>query len=104
MKLIRQIISFIVKWLWTNPTSIKKERLKAIDVYKGYICVNYKGQLINLKKTELPMWEAMARSDKRAMALKFKTQQEKGYIRFEKIDGQDICIKNHEEPKGMRKK
>lgn len=92
MKLIRQFISFIVKWLWKKPT--EKERLKATDVCNEYQCVEYKGQLINLKKTELPMWEAMARSDKRAMALKFKKQQEKGYIKFIKINGQDVCVKN----------
>lgn len=92
MKYVRQLFLFIKKWLWTIPTS--KNKLKATDVLSEYVCIDYKGQLINLRKVEIPLWNGLSRKEKRAMSLKTKIQVQKGMIRFEKINGKMTCIKN----------
>jgi hypothetical protein len=94
--MIKQIIKFLkwVKYLfWTKPTA-KPEPPKATDVIQNWIIVDYHGQKINLHKNELKLWEGLSRADKRAMALRFKTMEKKGEIRFEVINGKEICIRN----------
>lgn len=91
-QIIRQLLDFLVRIFWTRPTD-KPEPFKATEVIHLYTCVQYKGQWINLRKTELKAFDAMARSDKRAMALRFKQQVKKGHLKFVEIDGQMTCIK-----------
>lgn len=94
MKAIRAFLKFLKRWFWDKPTDPKQDKLKLLDVEDKYICLDYKGQLINLKKTELDAWNALARSDKRAMAMRFRTMVRQGKIRFEEVNGKIICIKN----------
>jgi len=92
-QIIRQIIQWLTKWFWNKPTA-RPDPFTAKEVLHLYTCVQYKGQWINLRKTELKAFDAMARSDKRAMALRFKQQVKKGHLKFVEIDGQMTCIKN----------
>ena len=92
MKLVRQLLAFIIKWFWNKPTD-KAPPLKATDVINQYTCIKYKNQWINLKKHEVAMFNAMSRIDKRAMADKFKIQQKKGNIEFKEINGQMTFVK-----------
>ena len=90
---IRQLLSWIKKIFWTRPTD-KPEPFKATEVIHIYTCIKYNDQWIHLKKTEVEAFHAMARSDKRAMAMKFKQQVKKGHIKFVEINGEMCCIKN----------
>ena len=92
-QIIRQLLAFLKRLFWTTPTE-KPEPFTAKEVIHLYTCINYKGQWINLRKTEVQAFEAMARSDKRAMAMRFKKQVEKGHLKFMEIDGVMTCIKN----------
>jgi len=58
------------------------------------VVIEYNGQKINLRKTELLMFHKMSRNNKRAMANRFKTLEKKGQIRFEEINGKITAIKN----------
>jgi hypothetical protein len=91
-QIIRQLLAFLKNLFWTQPTA-KPEPFKATEVIHLYDCIKYKGQWINLKKEEIPLFEAMARSDKRAMAMRFKKQVEKGHLQFIEIDGKMTCVK-----------
>ena len=95
--MIRRIVSAIIKWIkfyfWTKPVS-KPEPLKATEVIEHWTIIDYHGQKINLHKHEVPMWNALSRKDKRAMAQRFEVMEKKGLIRFETINGKTICIKN----------
>lgn len=91
---VRQLSAFLKKWLWAKPTA-RPEPFKATEVQHLYTCIKYNDQWINLKKTEVAAFHAMARSDKRAMALKFKHQVKKGHLKFIEINGQITCIKTH---------
>lgn len=93
MKTIQRIIDFLKYWFWKRPVS-EPEPLRATEVSHNYTVITYSGQQINLLKTEVPAFYAMSRKDKRAMALRFKTMQKKGSIRFEEINGKVIAIKN----------
>jgi hypothetical protein len=97
MKIIRQLLSFLFKWFWTKPTS-KPPPLKATDVINQYICIDYKGQWVNLRKVELPLWNRLSRFDKRAMALRFKVMERKKILKFVEIKGKMTAIfeKNYE--------
>lgn len=92
-KTVRHILAFLKKWFWTEPTS-KDKPLKATDVIGKYICFKYKGQWINLRKSELTAFNRMGRKDKRAMGLRFKSMQKKGQIMFREINGKMVCLKN----------
>lgn len=92
-QIIRQVLAFLKNIFWTKPTD-KPEPFKATEVLHLYTCIKYKDQWINLKKTEVDAFNAMARSDKRAMAMRFKQMVKKGYIKFVEIDGEMTCIKN----------
>ena len=93
MKLIRQILDFLKNLFWTQPTD-KPEPFKATEVIHLYTCIKYKGQWVNLRKNEVQAFEALARSDKRAMAMRFKKQVEKGHLKFVEINGVMTCVKN----------
>jgi hypothetical protein len=92
---IKSAIQRFLKWVrylfWTKPAV---EPLKAIDDVQNWIVINYNGQNINLRISEVEMWNNLSRFDRRAMARKSKMQEKKGIIRFEKIEGKLICIKN----------
>ncbi len=92
-KIIRQIISFLIGIFWTRPTD-EPEPFKATEVSHLYTCIRYKGQWVNLKNEEIPLFEAMARFDKRAMAQRFAILVKKGKVKFIEIDGKMTCIKN----------
>lgn len=89
---VGKLIVWIKKKLWVQPT----EPDKAIDVESGYVVINYKGHLVNLKKTEVIAFNAMSRKDKRAMVFRFDKLVKDGKIRFETINGKLIAIKNKE--------
>jgi len=96
---MKKLLAFLKLWLWDKPTAKpereKPARVKATEVAKEYIVITYHGQRINmLKDTEYPVWKAMSRGDKRAMALRTKVAEKKGQIRFEEIEGKLICIEN----------
>jgi hypothetical protein len=85
-------------WLWTKPVQKPEKspplRIKAVELAHAYMVVQYHGQRVNMLKTEYPLWKAMGRIDKRAMAKRMEIAEKKGLIRFEEVDGNLICIKN----------
>ena len=95
---MKKILAWIKLYLWDKPTKVVREpppRVKAKEIAHAYIVITYRGQRINmLRDTEYPIWKAMSRKDKRAMALRTKVEEAKGKIRFETIDGYLICIQN----------
>jgi len=95
---IRLFALWIKHWLWEVPTSKppkeKPIRVKATEVAKEYMVVQYHGQRINLHKNEYPIWKRLGRKDKRAMAAKFTKQEKGGLIKFMEIEGKLICVKN----------
>lgn len=93
MNIIRQFIQWLKKWFWTEPTA-KDKPIMATQVLHNWVCVKYKDQWINLRKSEVEAWNSLGRKDRRAMAHKFAQQEKKGLIRFEKIEGKMTCIKN----------
>mgnify|MGYP001027509324 CR=1 FL=1 len=92
-QIFRQFLAFLKNIFWTRPTD-KPEPFKATEVLHLYTCIKYKDQWINLKKTEVAAFDAMARSDKRAMAMRFKQLVKKGHIKFVEINGEMTCVKN----------
>jgi hypothetical protein len=90
---ITTFLNWIKRWLWYKPIA-PPEPLKAVEVESQYVVIKYNGQRINLKKTEVRMFHAMDRKNKRAMVRKFATMERKGLIRFEEINGKTIAIKN----------
>jgi hypothetical protein len=94
MKYIRQFFHWLKKWFWTEPTA-KPKPLKATDVLKSqWVCVKYRDQWINLRKSEVVKWNAMSRLDRRGMARKFETMEKKGYIKFVEVNEEMTCIRN----------
>ncbi len=98
IKALKKLLWWIKFLFWDKPTSKppkeKPIRVKAEEVLKEYMVVHYHEQRINMRITEYPLWKALPRKDKRAMALRFKVMEKKGHIRFEEINGKLICIKN----------
>jgi hypothetical protein len=82
--------TWLKKIFWIRPTDLPK----ATEVESEYVVLDYKGHLVNLKKTEVIAFNAMSRKDKRAMALRFDKLVKDGKIRFETINGKLIAIKN----------
>lgn len=103
MKYIRQLINWLRKWFWTEPTA-KDKPIKATQVLHNYVCVKYHDQWINLRKSEVPAWNRMGRKDRRAMANRFAVLERKGKIKFVEVNGQMTCIKNrdYESPRGKK--
>ena len=96
---IKKFWTWIKKWLWERPVSEpepeKQYILKASDVAKEYIVVQYHGQRINLHRTlEYPVWKLTSRKDKRIIRNKFEKMEKDGDVKFETIDGHLICIRN----------
>lgn len=87
-KRIGRIIRY---WIWKRPIS-KPEPLKATEVIEHWTVIDYHGQRINLHKHEVPMFNALPRNDKRAMAKRFEIMEKKGQIKFTEIDGKMTCI------------
>ena len=91
------MIKRFLRWLkyvfYTLPIGDPKT-IHASDVVNGYTIVVYDGAKINLRVTELPLFAAMSRADKRKMANKFKSMERKGLIRYEEINGKLTCVKN----------
>lgn len=92
MKLIHLFVRWLKKVFWTKPTE-SPNTLLAKDVVHHQVVINYKGQNICLNEIEVPMFEAMSRLDKRGMAKKFKELEEKGQLKFKKVQGQMIAVK-----------
>ena len=93
--IIRQFLSFLKKWFWSNPTDKVPEKrvaVKATEVVHAYVMVEYKGTKIPIRKSELPMWNAMSNSDKKKMAFKFTKAKQKGQLQAVWIGGQKIFI------------
>ena len=93
MKAIRQFLAWLKNLFWIIPTS-KPARLKATDVINQYVCVKYHDQWINIKKSEVELWNKLGRHDRRGMALRFKTMERKGILKFEEINGKMTAIYN----------
>lgn len=91
----KRITNFLI-WLkyvfWTKPTA-KPDPPKASEVVQNYVVINYCGQKINLRIDEVPFFNAMSRSDKRAMSKRFEVMEKKGMLRFTKINGRLTCVK-----------
>lgn len=94
MKIVRQFFLWLKKWFWTEPTTEKP--IKATQVLHNYVCVKYKDQWINLRKSEVQAWNRMSRRDRRAMAQRFAVLEKKGKITFVEINGKMTCIKNRD--------
>lgn len=90
---LKKAIRAIWYWLLRRPIS-KPEPMKATEVVDQYIVIDYHGQLINLRKSEVVAFNAMSRKDKRAMANRFKIMQKKGQIIFQQINGKPVAIRN----------
>ena len=93
MRIIRQFLTWLKKWFWTEPTA-KDKPIKATQVLHNYVCVKYKDQWINIRKSEVEAWNRMSRKDRRGMAQRFRVMEKKGKIRFEEVNGKMTCIKN----------
>lgn len=93
VEVLKKILRWLRYWLWKHPVS-KPEPLTAKEVVDHWTVVNYHGQKINLHKHEVPMFNALSRKDKRAMALRFKVMEQKGEIKFVEINGKVTCVRN----------
>jgi len=96
--IIAKAFQWLYQYLWvlptTRPVTVEMPRLKASEVAKEYIVVQYHGQRINMHRTEYPAWKISSRRDKRAMKEKFARQEQEGRIKFVEIEGHLICVKN----------
>jgi len=90
---LKKVIRAIWYWLLRRPIS-KPEPVKAIAVVDEYITINYKGQPISLRKSELQAFNALSRKDKRAMSKRFETLQKKKQVIFQDINGKVVAIWN----------
>ena len=95
MKILKKIWSWVKYWLWKHPTAEPKP-LKASEVVRDWVVINYHGQRISLHKNELALFNILPARDKRAMARRFKTREKKGLIKFVKINGRLTCVRNKE--------
>lgn len=95
MKILSRAGKIIKYWFWKKPVA-PPEPVKATEVSKFYTVITYGGQRINLRNHEVPLFNAMSRKDKRAMAQRFETMEKKGIIRFEVINGNLIAIYNRD--------
>ena len=100
-KIIQAIIRFLKGmkyYLWDKPVSEppKEEqyKLKASDVAKEYMVLQYHGQRINILRTAYPIWVKSSRKDKRATMQKFAKQEQEGLIKFIEVEGHLICVRN----------
>ena len=90
---LKKAIRAIWYWLLRRPIS-KPEPVKATAVVDEYVTIDYKGQLISLRKSELQAFNALSRKDKRAMSKRFEIMQKKKQIIFQDINGKVVAIRN----------
>ena len=93
IEFFRRLWRVIKYWFWKKPVD-KPEPLTAKEVVEHWTIITYKGQRIALHKHEVPMFNALSRREKRAMAMRVKAQEEKGEIKFMEIDGKMTCVRN----------
>jgi len=96
---IGKFFRFIVSWLWVKPTTPdpkSKFRLKAqeLDLKNAYTVIEYKGQRINLNRSQLDAFHKMGREDKRRVLVYWRALEKKGHVVFETINGQLVAVKN----------
>lgn len=93
-----RIGKWIKKWLWDRPTAkppkTKPIEPKLTEVQNEYVVITYQGQKINLRVSELKLWEMSSRRDKRIIKDKFAKMIEKGIGRFETVNGKEVFIRN----------
>jgi hypothetical protein len=65
--------------------------------------IEYHGQRINMLRIAYPIWVNSSRKDKRATRDKFEKQEKQGLIKFVKIEGNTICIRNLDYAKRAKK-
>ena len=90
---LKKVVRAIWYWLLRRPIS-KPEPVKATAVVDEYVTIDYRGQLISLRKSELQAFNALSRKDKRAMAKRFEVMQKKKQIIFQQIGNKVIAIRN----------
>ena len=90
---LKKAVRAIWYWLLRRPIS-KPEPVKATAVVDEYVTIDYRGQLISLRKSELQAFNALSRKDKRAMAKRFETLQKKKQVIFQDINGKVVAIWN----------
>jgi len=103
IKIFRRIGRWLRFWFWKRPIS-KPEPLTAKEVINHWTVIDYNGQKINIHKHEVPMFNALSRKDKRAMAMRFEVMERKGQIKFMEIDGKMTCVKNLDYERRAQKK
>lgn len=95
------ILSYLKKairaiWYWLLRREPVPEPVKATAVIDEYITIDYRGQLISLRKSELAAFNALSRKDKRAMAKRFEVMQKKKQIIFQQIGDKIVAIRNRD--------
>ena len=106
VSIIRQIRAFLVKWFWVKPTEKvpeKKAHVMATEVIQEYTIVEYHGQKIALRKSEINRWNSSPRKKKREIAHEFEMMEKKGRIKFVEIDGQMTAVLNRDYEARARK-
>lgn len=93
IEIFRRIGRWLRYWFWKRPVD-KPEPLTAKEVIDNWTVIDFHGQYINLHKNEVPMFNALSRKDKRAMARRFYLLEKKGEIKFIEIDGKMTCVRN----------
>ncbi|MCK4823445.1 hypothetical protein KA005_47275 [bacterium] len=108
VNIVRQVRAFLKKWLWEKPTEETPQKksdteIKAKEVQHAYVCIDYKGQLINWKKDKVHEFNSMSRNQKRETANYYAIAVKKGRIKFVEIDGKMICVQNRDYETRARK-
>ena len=101
--ILKRVLRILKYWFWRKPVS-KPEPLTAKEVVDNWMIINYHGQNINLHKHEVPMFNALSRKDKRAMAMRFQVMEKKGEIKFVEINGKLTCVRNLDYDRRAEKK
>lgn len=96
---IRSFFKWVKHWLWEHPISKPTPeapiKVKASEVSKEYVVIEYHGQRINLHiATELPIWNVSSRKDKRITKDKFAKYEREGTVKFMEIEGHMVCVRN----------
>ena len=104
---VQRFLKWVKHWIYDIPTSKplpeEQYKLKATDVAKEYMVLQYHGQRINMLRTAYPIWVRISRKDKRATMQKFKKQEQEGLIKFVEVNGNLICVANRDYEKRVEK-
>lgn len=105
---IKRFGEWIKLYFWTKPTSKPVKtlplRTMATDVAKDYIVITYHKQRINLTRAiEYPAWKLSSRKDKRITMLRFQKFERDGLVKFVEVEGNLICVQNHDYDARARK-